>query len=94
MKSFKLKVKAKLGIVRQLHVNSGFNLIHTSNYLTSVYGNIEGATIHLYSDLNLNVQGRSTGGRGNSATAHEPEDYDSVQLPNVSISFPFVSFNL
>jgi len=29
--------------------------------------------------------GRSTGGRGNGATAHEPEDYDSVQLPNESV---------
>ena len=46
---------------------------------------------HLNQDmnLNLNVQGRSTGGRGTSATAHEPEDYDSVQLPNVNIAFNF-----
>jgi len=30
--------------------------------------------------------GRSAGGRGNgAATAHEPEDYDSVQLPNESV---------
>ena len=34
-------------------------------------------------------KGRSTGGRGNGATAHEPEDYDSVQLPNVNQDHTF-----
>ena len=34
-------------------------------------------------------KGRSTGGRGNGATAHEPEDYDSVQLPNVKQDHTF-----
>ena len=53
VRSLKLKVKAKLGIVRQSHVNSGFNLIQTSNYLTSAYGNIEGASrpIHIYIEI-------------------------------------------
>ena len=39
------------------------------------------------------LKGRSTSGRSNGATAHEPEDYDSVQLPNVMthfLSFPNV----
>jgi len=32
------------------------------------------------------LDGRSAGGRGNgAAAAHEPEDYDSVQLPNESV---------
>ena len=47
------------------------------------------------------LKGRSTSGRSNGATAHEPEDYDSVQLPNVMthfLSFPnvithFLSFH-
>ena len=38
-------------------------------------------------------KGRSTGGRGNGATAHEPEDYDSVQLPNVNQHHTFTFYH-
>ena len=58
VRSFRLKLKAKLGRLGQLHVNSSFNLNHTSKYLTSVCGNIKETSRQVISySVKLNSNG-------------------------------------